>query len=562
MVTKDACMKKILLFVLCSVSVSSLICMKRKASELGPEKQTEEHIEKKLKIEEPSVVIKAYNQEYILPKNALNNSLTLKKKFESTDASELDLSTFLQDITSQEIWGKVIIQALIKGNAYTLSNRYSFDQFVKIINTARLLDMPYLLSSALEVTAAYIVKNPSAFARNAEEINLFKKNLPDEMLQRITSAISDRLKIGYYNFRTLTLKDSNPVSLIACSKDGKTLASWGPWGKREIKLWNVHTKRIAGTIATQEEVTSLAFNPKYDVLASGFIDGTIKLWKIEPKKLTTLETLFTTEMTTMKVKPGAVSVAFSSNGDIFAYGSVEGISLWDMKNMNVITLGPDGAIVKRIALSPDGSTLASVSREGSITVWDIKRKKTLTTPAEDKKGVRSVAFSPDSKILAFGSNDGTINFLDIENKQLTIFSKYAESVDSVAFSPDGKILASGSSDTSKGDLELWDVKSKQKLASLFSRKKGADAIAFSPNGTILAAGFGDGEIKLWFRPIFSFEQILLRVYVLAFRSIDVSRSFNSDPIAKLIQGAKHLEDIYATFNEEQKDALIDEIENR
>lgn len=80
-----------------------------------------------------------------------------------------------------------------------------------------------------------------------------------------------------------------PVLSVACSPDGKTLASWGKKqnsGSKEktIRLWDVQTGKERATLKHTDTVYSVAFSPDGKTLASGSRDKMIKLWDIPAAK--------------------------------------------------------------------------------------------------------------------------------------------------------------------------------------------------------------------------------------------------------------------------------------
>jgi hypothetical protein len=78
-------------------------------------------------------------------------------------------------------------------------------------------------------------------------------------------------------------------------------------------------------------------------------------------------------------------------------------------------LGKHNAYVSSVAFSPDGKTLASVSDDKTIILWDVASHQRLGQPLTGHtSSVRSVAFSPDGKTLASGSNDRTIILWDVD----------------------------------------------------------------------------------------------------------------------------------------------------
>ena len=66
-------------------------------------------------------------------------------------------------------------------------------------------------------------------------------------------------------------------------------------------------------------------------------------------------------------------------------------------------------------------------------------------------------------------------------------------IHSLAFAPDGKMLAVGGEGEA---VELWDLATRQRRATLTDHPRGAYAMTFSPDGKTLAVG-SYKHVKLW-----------------------------------------------------------------
>jgi hypothetical protein len=111
-------------------------------------------------------------------------------------------------------------------------------------------------------------------------------------------------------------------------------------------------------------------------------------------------------------------------------------------------------------------------------------------------GVTSVAFSPDSQALAAGEDTGNVELWDMATKQeKSALRVSGDGVLSVAFSPDSKTLATGSAD---GSVRLWDVATHRPIGGPLTAHAGRVlAVAFSPDSKTLATGNNDGSVRLW-----------------------------------------------------------------
>ena len=158
-------------------------------------------------------------------------------------------------------------------------------------------------------------------------------------------------------------------------------------------------------------------------------------------------------------KESLYAVAFSPDGTTLATGALDGtVKLWDVATKTNIATFSDSEhkqYVTSVAFSPDGTTLAAGMEDGGFKLWDVTTKTNIATLDIYASGAASVAFSPDGTTFAAGMEDGRIRLWNVATKALiATFSGHAGWVYSVAFSPDGMILASGSSD---GTVRLWDV---------------------------------------------------------------------------------------------------------
>ncbi len=253
-----------------------------------------------------------------------------------------------------------------------------------------------------------------------------------------------------------------------------------------------HTATLEGHTRA---VASVAFSPvDVTLLASGSLDGTVKLWDVATRR-----NIATFEGHTLPV----FSVAFSSDGTVLASASGNHhVKLWDVATRrNIATLEGHTWVVSSVVFSPvDATLLASGSYDDTVKLWDVATRRNITT-FEGHSGKTSVAFSPiDATLLASGSRAGIVMWDVATRRNITTFEQPHPQVISMSFSPDGTVLASGATDHA---IKLWDLTTGINFAT-FWQPSVAASVSFSPDGTVLASGsynaFGashDRTVELW-----------------------------------------------------------------
>ena len=277
----------------------------------------------------------------------------------------------------------------------------------------------------------------------------------------------------------------------------------------------IATKQPINTFSHGTEVSAVAYSPNGDIIALGARDGTVKLWSIQNQR----------EIVIFKRHKRQVSsVVFLSNGNTIASGAYDGtVKLWSIQNQHEIAtfdvnlwqteydyllrrelIGKQQEIaasegheawVSSVAYSPNGDTIASGLRDGTVKLWSIQNREPIATFEGHKKEVASVVYSPNGDMIASRSWDGTVNLWSIQKLQkIATFEEFDPLVLSVAFSSNGDTIASGLQD---GTVKLWSIQNREIITTFERHERAVLSVAFSSSGDTVASGSRDGTVKLW-----------------------------------------------------------------
>ena len=175
-------------------------------------------------------------------------------------------------------------------------------------------------------------------------------------------ASSDLEAIKLWEIETGSLrKKFNHLSVLAFSADGKMLATGR---SREIKIWDIETGEEKKVLKGHTgDVLCSAFSPDGTTLASGGTDKNLRLWSVDQGATLSERKGHTNNIYRVQFNP--------SEGVIMTVG-LDAIKVWKAQGEGtVLLLSEHKDYVLNAKISTEGNAVGTVSRDGTVKLWDI-----------------------------------------------------------------------------------------------------------------------------------------------------------------------------------------------
>jgi WD40 repeat protein len=217
-----------------------------------------------------------------------------------------------------------------------------------------------------------------------------------------------------------------------------------------IRLVDRTTGRTRGVFASHRgPVTVITFSPDGRLMGSGGTDGTVPVWNLATRRL---------DGAPFRASGSVYGTAFSPDGKNLALASTEGtLTIYDVGTHRAIHTYDSHEPLISLAYSPDGKTLA-VSGFSGTRLFDAATGQPVGEPLAGHSGVvTAVSFSGDGSTLASSSIDGTVTLYDVASRQPIgdpLNAGYAGGAGTTTLSPDGRVLVTAYGD---GHVVIWDV---------------------------------------------------------------------------------------------------------
>jgi serine/threonine-protein kinase len=305
-------------------------------------------------------------------------------------------------------------------------------------------------------------------------------------------------------FRTW-LGHSSTINALAFSPDGRTLASGSM--DQSVKLWYSGSGELRDIIVPGETGTGNGLVP------TGRSGSTLSS-EAAPLSLPRIESIPSAPIE----HPGAGralvwSLAFSPDGKRLAIAQqgIDGresvLSTWDLTNKHLDLCSKRASAFRSVAFSPDGRSLAAGSHDGTLTLAG-KKPDGSNYFLEHKLNapIVSVAYLPVGEKIATVLRDGTVTVWEAPSGRRLWTAATVDSP-ALAISPDGSTVAVVmKQDRHKPGRERKEIGPRINLfavlmggwiGSIEIKSDGIESLAFSPDGKTLAAGSRDGNVRLY-----------------------------------------------------------------
>ncbi|WP_052721092.1 pentapeptide repeat-containing protein [Actinoplanes rectilineatus] len=262
-----------------------------------------------------------------------------------------------------------------------------------------------------------------------------------------------------------------------------------------VRLWDTATGVTRYLLDRHAEwAWPLLFDYGGRLLASGDGDGVIRVWDVATGTLRWAGTGHTAPIWT---------ASFTNAGDLLAVGddSEEGVSarIWDARTGRLRhLLDTEGSVTYWLRFNAAGDMLATGGGDGTVRLWNPVTGELMHRLPGHSGSIYALDFHPSGDYLISASVDGTVRQWVFDGRggvREHDLPSHSGAVYRVTFGPARRRFATGDSD---GNVRLWDADTAEQVLNL-ERSHNASVwpIMFHPSEPRMLTSSNDFTAKIW-----------------------------------------------------------------
>ena len=273
-----------------------------------------------------------------------------------------------------------------------------------------------------------------------------------------------------------------PVRALAISPDGKTAFS-GSFDSTAIR-WSLTSNAAEQVLRFHADAVNAVVLLRDGRAATAGADGRIAIWSPGNTQPASVLEGHTAPIAALAISPDGTLLA-SASWD-------QTVRLWPLTGGAPRVLEGHTQNVNGVAFAPDGRTLVSVSYDQSVRIWPLAGSSAPAVVAMPSP-LNAVAVSSSGEIVTGGA-DGRLYFLDRDGTRTGEVAAGPRPVISIAISADGAWVAAASIG---GAVAVTDRMTRALARTLVGPGLPVWSVAFLPDNRTLLTGGADNVIRRW-----------------------------------------------------------------
>jgi WD40 repeat protein len=191
------------------------------------------------------------------------------------------------------------------------------------------------------------------------------------------------------------------------------------------------------------------------------------------------------------------SLAWSPNGQSLASGSFREIKLWDASNLKEAWAVSSNLLdrISALRFAPEGDSLIAAdgapAQNGWVRVFASDTGKSSAAWPAHADTIFDLSVSRDGKQLATASGDHLVKIWELASGKEITQLEHPGAALGVSFNTNASEIVTI---TTEKQLKIWNVKTRESVVTVTSKKRGFNAVAWSADGKLVAASDDDGAL--------------------------------------------------------------------